>query len=52
MALVAGKSNVRIPGSTAAGRLLIRWEKKAANYLGLLHFQFAIVALRAAKVLA
>ena len=34
-----------------ARRLLIRWEKKAANYLGLLHFQFAIVALRAAKVL-
>jgi putative transposase len=34
-----------------ARRLLIRWEKKAENYLGLLHFQFAIVALRAAKVL-
>ena len=33
-----------------ARRLLIRWEKKASNYLGLLHFQFAIVALRAAKV--
>jgi transposase len=34
-----------------ARRLLIRWEKKAANYLGFLHLQFAIIALRAAKVL-
>jgi transposase len=34
-----------------ARRLLIRWEKKAANYLGFLHFQFAITALRAAAVL-
>jgi transposase len=34
-----------------ARRLLIRWEKKVANYLGLLHLQFAIVTLRAAKVL-
>jgi transposase len=34
-----------------ARRLLIRWEKKVANYLGFLHFQFAIVALRAAGVL-
>lgn len=34
-----------------ARRLLIRWEKKAANYLAFLHLQFAIVALRAAKVL-
>lgn len=34
-----------------ARRLLIRWEKKVANYLGFLHLQFAIVALRAAKVL-
>jgi putative transposase len=34
-----------------ARRLLIRWEKKAANYLGFLHLQFAIVALRAARVL-
>jgi transposase len=34
-----------------ARRLLIRWEKKAANYLGFLHLQFAIVALRAAGVL-
>ena len=33
-----------------ARRLLIRWEKKAANYLGFLHFQFAITALRAAGV--
>ncbi len=31
-----------------ARRLLIRWEKKAANYLGFLHLQFAIVALRSA----
>jgi putative transposase len=34
-----------------ARRLLIRWEKKAANYLAFLHIQFAIVALRTAKVL-
>jgi len=34
-----------------ARRLLIRWEKKVANYLGFLHLQFAIVALRHAKVL-
>ena len=34
-----------------ARRLLIRWEKKVANYLGFLHLQFAITALRAATVL-
>ncbi len=34
-----------------ARRLLIRWEKKAANYLGFLHLQFAITALRSARVL-
>ena len=34
-----------------ARRLLIRWEKKVANYIGFLHLQFAIVALRTAKVL-
>jgi putative transposase len=34
-----------------ARRLLTRWEKKVANYLGFLHLQFAIVALRHAKVL-
>ena len=34
-----------------ARRLLIRWDKKVANYLGFLHLQFAIVALRTAKVL-
>jgi putative transposase len=34
-----------------ARRLLIRWEKKAANYLGFLHLQFALTALRAAEVL-
>jgi putative transposase len=34
-----------------ARRLLIRWEKKAANFLGFLHLQFAIVALRTARVL-
>ena len=33
-----------------ARRLLIRWEKKAANYLALLHLQFAYTALRAAGV--
>jgi hypothetical protein len=32
-------------------RLLIRWEKKVVNYLGFLHLQFAIVALRTAGVL-
>jgi transposase len=34
-----------------ARRLLTRWEKKAANYLGFLHLQFAITALRTAGVL-
>jgi putative transposase len=34
-----------------ARRLLIRWEKKVVNYIGFLHLQFAIVALRTAKVL-
>jgi transposase len=34
-----------------ARRLLIRWEKKAANYLGFLQLRFAIVALRTAGVL-
>jgi putative transposase len=34
-----------------ARRLLVRWEKKVANYLGFLHLQFAIVALRTASVL-
>jgi putative transposase len=34
-----------------ARRLLIRWEKKVANYLGFLHLQFAIFVLRTARVL-
>jgi transposase len=34
-----------------ARRLLIRWEKKVANYLAFLHLQFALTALRAAMVL-
>jgi putative transposase len=34
-----------------ARRLLIRWEKKVANFVGFLHLQFAIVALRTAGVL-
>ena len=34
-----------------ARRLLTRWEKKVVNYLGFLHLQFAIIALRTAKVL-
>jgi len=34
-----------------ARRLLVRWEKKVANYLGFLHLQFAIITLKAAKVL-
>jgi putative transposase len=29
-------------------RLFIRWEKKAANYLGFVHFACAFIALRAA----
>lgn len=33
-----------------ARRLLIRWEKKVGNYIGFLHLQFAIVALRTARV--
>ena len=34
-----------------ARRLLVRWEKKAANYLAFLHLQFTIVTLKAAMVL-
>jgi transposase len=34
-----------------ARRLLIRWEKKVDNYLAFLHLQFAIVALRTARVI-
>ena len=34
-----------------ARRLLIRWEKKVANYLGFLYLRFAIVTLRTAGVL-
>lgn len=34
-----------------ARRLLVRWEKKAANYLALVHLQFAYVALKAAGVM-
>jgi transposase len=34
-----------------ARRLLIRWEKKVANYLGFLYLQSAIVAFRTAGVL-
>ena len=32
-------------------RILIRWEKKADNYLALLHLQFALTAWRTAGVL-
>lgn len=32
-------------------RILIRWEKKADNYLGLLHFACAIITYRRAEVL-
>lgn len=32
-------------------RILIRWEKKADNYLAFLHFTFAWITLRAAGVL-
>jgi hypothetical protein len=31
--------------------LLIRWEKKAANYLAFVHLQFALTTLRAAMAL-
>jgi putative transposase len=34
-----------------ARRLLIRWEKKANNYLAFVHLQFAYVALKATEVL-
>jgi len=34
-----------------ARRLLTRWEKTAANYLGFLHLQYALTAFRAAGVL-
>jgi transposase len=34
-----------------ARRLLIRWEKKAANYLGFVHLQFGIIALRRCGIL-
>ena len=34
-----------------ARRLLNRWEKYVKNYIGFLHLRFAIVALRAARVL-
>jgi transposase len=32
-------------------RILIRWEKKVANYLAFLHFSCAWIAFRAAKVI-
>jgi putative transposase len=32
-------------------RILIRWEKKVANYLGFLHLACAWIAFRAAKVI-
>ena len=31
-------------------RILIRWEKKAANYIAVLHFACALVAFRAAGI--
>jgi hypothetical protein len=34
-----------------ARRLLIRWEKTAANYLAFVHLQFALTAWRVAGVL-
>lgn len=34
-----------------ARRLLIRWEKKSANYVAFVHLQFAITAWRTAGVL-
>lgn len=34
-----------------ARRLLVRWEKKAGNYLGFIHLQFALTTWRVAGVL-
>lgn len=34
-----------------ARRLLVRWEKKAVNYLAFVHLQFAYIALKSAGVL-
>jgi transposase len=34
-----------------ARRLLVRWEKKADNYLGFVHLQFAYIALKQSRVL-
>jgi transposase len=34
-----------------SGRLLVRWEKKADNYLAFVHLQFAYIALKHAGVL-
>jgi len=34
-----------------ARRLLVRWEKKADNYLAFVHLQFAYIALKHARVL-
>jgi len=34
-----------------ARRLLVRWEKKADNYLAFVHLQFAYIALKQAGVL-
>lgn len=34
-----------------ARRLLVRWEKKAENYLAFIHLQFAYTTLQAARVL-
>ena len=34
-----------------ARRLLIRWEKKADNYLGFVHLQFGLIALRKCGIL-
>lgn len=34
-----------------ARRLLVRWEKKVANYLAFIHLQFAYIALKQAGVL-
>jgi transposase len=33
-------------------RILIRWEKKAKNYIGLLHFVFGLIAFRSIGIYA
>ncbi len=47
----AGLSKPAHSWTNRARRLLIRWEKKAANYLGFVHLQFGLIALRRSGIL-